>query len=56
MFAVNTYEEIERKERELNDKHIIVLLFVRPNLSDADEIIREFNYIHYNSKQQSINC
>lgn len=50
MFAVNTYEEIEKKEKELNKKHIIVLLFVRPTLSNAKAIIDEFNYIHYNSR------
>ena len=30
MYAVNTYEQIERQERELNENHIIILLFVRP--------------------------
>lgn len=49
MFAVNTYEEIEKNERRLNEKHIIVLLFVRPSLTGAKEIIDEFDYIHYNS-------
>ena len=49
MFAVNTYEEIEKNERRLNEKHIIILLFVRPSLSGAKEIIEEFDYIHYNS-------
>lgn len=51
MFAVNTYEEIEKKERELNEKHIIVLLFVRPSLPNARNVIDEFNYIHYNSRE-----
>lgn len=49
MFAVNTYEEIIKKERELNEKHIVILLFVRPSLPGAKEIIEEFNYLHYNS-------
>jgi len=49
MFAVNTYEEIEKNERLLNEKHIIALLFVRPSLPGAKDIISEFNYIHYNS-------
>lgn len=49
MFAINTYEEIEKNERQLNEKHIIVLLFVRPSLTAAKEIIEEFDYIHYNS-------
>ncbi len=51
MFAINTYEEIEKNEREMNEKHIIVLLFVRPSLPNADEVINEFNYIHYNSRE-----
>lgn len=32
MFAVNTYEEIVKNEQVLNEKHIVVLLFVRPSL------------------------
>lgn len=51
MFAVNTYEEIEQNETLLNEKHIVVLLFVRPSLSGAREIIAEFNYLHYNSEK-----
>lgn len=49
MFAVNTYEEIERREKEINKKHIVILLFVRPSLPNANDIINEFEYIHYNS-------
>lgn len=49
MFAVNTYEEIEKNERQLNDRHIIVLLFVRPSLRGAQEIINEFDYLKYNA-------
>lgn len=49
MFAVNTYEDIEKNERKMDDKHIVILLFVRPSLQGASEIINEFDYIHYNS-------
>jgi len=49
MFAVNTYEEIIKNERRLNERHIIILLFVRPSLIGAEKIIAEFNYLHYNS-------
>lgn len=49
MFAVNTYEQIEKIERELGEQHIVILLFVRPSLQGAKEIIDEFDYIHYNS-------
>ena len=51
MFAVNTYEEIERRQRENEDKQIIVLLFVRPTAPGAKEIIDEFDYIHHNSER-----
>lgn len=51
MFAVNTYEEIEKNEKRLGEKHIIVLLFVRPSLSRAKEVIEEFSYIHHNSRE-----
>lgn len=51
MFAINTYEEIEKSEKNINEKHIIVLLFVRPSLANSDEVIDEFNYIHYNSRE-----
>ena len=49
MFAVNTYAEIEKREKELNERHIIILLFVRPSLAGADRVIAEFNYLHHNS-------
>jgi len=51
MFVVDTYEEIEKNEKRLAEKHIIVLLFVRPSLPGAKEIIEEFEYIHYNSRK-----
>lgn len=49
MFAINTYEEIEQRQRENGDKQIVILLFVRPTAPGAKEIIEEFDYIHYNS-------
>lgn len=51
MFAVNTYEEIERRQNENENRQIIVLLFVRPTAPGAKEIIDEFDYIHYNSER-----
>lgn len=51
MFAVNTYEQIEQNEKSINENHIIVLLFVRPSVKGAEEIINEFNYLHYNSSK-----
>ncbi len=51
MFAVNTYQHVEEIERSFEDRHIVVLLFVRPSLPDASNIINEFDYIHYNSER-----
>lgn len=51
MFAINTYEEIEQRQRENGDKQIVILLFVRPTAPGAKEIIEEFDYIHYNSER-----
>lgn len=46
MFAACTYEEIEKREREVENKEIVVFLFVR---STETDILKEFEYIHYNS-------
>lgn len=51
MFAASTYEEIERRERQIENKEIVVFLFVKPTNSAALEIIKEFEYIHYNSEK-----
>lgn len=51
MFAINTYEEIEQRQRENGDKQIVILLFVRPSAPGAKEILDEFDYIHYNSEK-----
>jgi len=48
MFAACTYEEIELRERQIDNKEIVVLLFCRPS---EDEILKEFEYIHYNSSK-----
>ena len=49
MFAASTYEEIVEYERQVENLEIVVFLFVRPTSQDAIDIIREFEYIHYNS-------
>lgn len=46
MFAACTYEEIENREREVENMEIVVFLFARPTETD---ILKEFEYIHYNS-------
>ncbi len=49
MFAASTYNEIEAIEQQIENMEIIVLLFVKPTNQDALDIIKEFEYIHYNS-------
>lgn len=49
MFAACTYEEIEKIERTIENKEIVVFLFVRPSVEGATNIIKEFEYIHYNA-------
>lgn len=49
MFAASTYDEIEAIENHVENFEIIVLLFVKPTNQDAMDVIREFEYIHYNS-------
>lgn len=51
MFAASTYDEIIEYERLIDNQEIVVLLFVRPTNQDAIDIIREFEYIHYNSSK-----
>ena len=49
MFAASTYEEIVSIERKIENQEIVVFLFVKPNDQTALDIIKEFEYIHYNS-------
>lgn len=51
MFPVTSYEQVEQNEIRLGEKHIVVLLFVRPSLPGADKIIEEFSYLHQNSRK-----
>lgn len=51
MFAASTYDEIIEYERLIENQEIVVLLFVRPTNQDAIDIIREFEYLHYNSSK-----
>ena len=49
MFAASTYEEIVNYERRIENLEIVVFLFVKPSTQEANDIIREFEYIHFNS-------
>lgn len=51
MFAASTYDEIIEYKRLIENQEIVVLLFVKPTSQDAVDIIREFEYIHYNSSK-----
>lgn len=51
MYAVNTYEEIVAQEKALNERHIVVFLFVRPSLPGSGDVIAEFDYLHVNSRR-----
>ena len=48
MFAACTYEEIEERERKVENQEIVILLFAR---STDTDVLREFEYIHYNSAE-----
>ena len=47
MFAASTYKEIELRERKVENKEIVILLFARPTEA---QILQEFEYIHFNSQ------
>lgn len=49
MFAVSTYDEIIKQESQIEEKQIVVFIFVRPTMSQARDFVRDFEYIHYNS-------
>lgn len=49
MFAASTYEEIVETEKQVDNMEIVVFLFVKPTNQEALDIIKEFEYIHYNS-------
>lgn len=51
MFAASTYEEVIAIERQIENQEIVVFLFVKPNDQAALNIIKEFEYIHYNSNK-----
>lgn len=46
MFPTFTYEEIEKYEKAIENKEIVIFLFARP---EEERILKEFEYIHYNS-------
>ena len=51
MFAVTNFEGIKKAEIEIQEKHIVILLLVKPSDKNAIDIISQFNYMHYESKK-----
>ena len=47
MFAVSNYEAIECIEKEKCSRRLIAVLFVRPTSRETEEIIKDFEYLHY---------
>ncbi len=50
MYPVNNYNGILEQEQLLEGDHVIVLLFVKPSDENAEHYIKNFNYLHYRSK------
>ena len=46
MFPIHDIQGIEQLEKELEGNHVIILLLVKPQDTNADEIIKNFNYLH----------
>lgn len=49
MYPIYDIEGINSCEREIEEKHVIILLFVKPGDKNADEILNLVNYLHYKS-------
>lgn len=49
MFAVSQYQQIEAIEKENKNPHLVAVLFIRPNLDNADAIVSDFDYLHCRS-------
>ena len=47
MIALSTLDLIKENERKLEDKHIIIFIFVKPSDEISQEIISNFNYLHH---------
>ena len=40
---------MEDEEKKVDDRHVVVLLLLRPKDDIADSILRRFNYLHQRS-------
>ena len=50
MYPINDSKGINEQESQLEGRHVIVLLFIKPSDYGANNYIEQFNYIHYKSK------
>lgn len=50
MYPITNLEGIEKQEQKIENDHVIILLFAKPQDKNADEIIGSFNYFHKLSK------
>ena len=46
MIPVKELSDIRRHEKEIEGKHVIMILFARPDLKSCEEIIRQFDYFY----------
>lgn len=51
MFPVFDLEGVERDLKRRDDRRAILLLLVKPSDQEADSLIRNFNYYHYDSAE-----
>jgi hypothetical protein len=49
MLAVMNFDDIKKSELELAEKHIVVLLLVKPSDYEAHSMIDQFNFLHFDS-------
>lgn len=51
MYPINDLQGIRNQESQLEGNHVVILMLVKPSDTGADEYIKQFNYLHYRSKQ-----
>ena len=49
MNPVNNIKGIDAQEKLLEGNHVVILLLVKPSDKNADDMIKQINYLHYRS-------
>lgn len=49
MYPIYDLEGINQIESEIDDKHVILLLFVKPSDENGEDMLRKLNYWHFKS-------